>query len=101
MFDPDAESVVLEIVRGFFDIPAADMMKIGDQTKNLFFDPGIESKEAAIEQIKSALTDMPNEHVLIAGVFLSGLLRCSLVQQAEQQYMPQTGESCKEPEDRP
>ena len=31
--------MVLEIVRGFFDIPSEEMMKIGDLTKNLLFDP--------------------------------------------------------------
>lgn len=96
MFDPDGESIVLEIVRGFFDIPPDDMMKIGDLTKHMFFDPGIDSKEEAIKQVKAALVDMPKEHVLISGVFLSGLLRCHLVQQAQQQYAQETAEDKQE-----
>jgi hypothetical protein len=32
------------------------------------------------------LNDMPKEHALIAGVFISGLLRCNLAQQIQQQY---------------
>lgn len=86
MFDPNEESIVLEIVRGFFDIPAEDMMKIGDLTKKLLFDPGVDNEEAAAEKIKAALKDMPKEHVLVAGVFLSGLLRCNLGPQIQQMY---------------
>jgi hypothetical protein len=86
MFEPNEESLVLEIVRGFLDIPADEMMKIGDLTKKLLFDPGVDSEEAAVEQLKAALNDMPKEHALIAGVFISGLLRCNLAQQIQQQY---------------
>ena len=86
MFEPNEESIVLEIVRGFFDIPAEEMMKIGDLTKKLIFGPGVDSEEAAIKQLKEALNDMPKEHVLIAGMFISGLMRCNLAQQIQQQY---------------
>jgi hypothetical protein len=86
MFEPQEESLVLEIVRGFFDISSDDMMRIGDQMKKLLFDPGIESQEAAVEQLKAALKDMQKEHALIAGMFISGLLRCNLAQQVQQQY---------------
>jgi hypothetical protein len=101
MFDPSEESIVLEIVRGFFDIPSEDMMKIGDLTKKLLFDPGIDSEEAAADQIKEALKDMPNEHILIAGVFLSGLLRCNLGPQIQQMYMQETAGGCQESEGNP
>jgi hypothetical protein len=83
MFEPKEESLILEIVRGFFDITSDEMMKIGDLTKKLLFDPGIDSEEAAVQQLKTALKDMPKEHALIVGVFISGLLRCSLAQQAQ------------------
>jgi hypothetical protein len=98
MFEPNEESLVLEIVRGFLDIPADEMMKIGDLTKKLLFDPGVDSEEAAIEQLKAALNDMPKEHTLIAGVFISGLLRCNLAQQIQQQYMQTMEEGSQEPE---
>ena len=84
MFEPKEESLILEIVRSFFDISSDEMMQIGDLTKKLLFDPGVESEEAAVKQLKAGLKDMPNEHALIAGVFISGLLRCNLAQQAQQ-----------------
>ncbi len=87
MFEPKEESLVLEIVRGFFDISSDEMMQIGDLTKKLLFDPGVESEEAAVEQLKAALKDMSKEHALIAGMFISGLLRCNLAEQIQQQYM--------------
>jgi hypothetical protein len=96
MFEPKEESLVLEIVRGFFDIPAEEMMKIGDLTKKLLFDPGIECEEAAVEQLKAALKDMPKEHALIAGMFISGLLRCNLAQQIQQQYLQAMAEGDQE-----
>ena len=34
-------------------------------------------------RFKAALKDMPKEHALIAGMFISGLLRCNLAQQAQ------------------
>lgn len=95
MFEPNEESIVLEIVRGFFDIPSDEMMSIGDQMKKLLFDPGIDSQEAAVEQLKAALKDMPKEHALIAGMFISGLLRCNLAQQVQQQYMQAMAEGEK------
>lgn len=98
MFEPKEESLVLEIVRGFFDIPADEMMQIGDKTKKLLFDPGVGSEEAAVEQLKAALKDMPKEHVLIAGVFISGLLRCNLAQQTQQEYMQAMAEGDQGPE---
>lgn len=87
MFEPDEESIVLEMIGNFFDISVQDMMKIGDKVKGLLFDPGVESEDLAIEQIKASLADMPKEHVLIAGVFMSGLLRCNLIQELKRQHM--------------
>jgi hypothetical protein len=84
MFEPEEESLVLEVVRGFFDISSDDMMQIGDLTKKLIFDPGVDSAEAAVEKLKAALDGMTKEHALIAGMFISGLLRCNLSQQALQ-----------------
>jgi hypothetical protein len=98
MFEPNEESLVLEIVRGFLEIPAEEMMKIGDLTKKLLFDPGVDSEEAAVEQLKVALNDMPKEHALIAGVFISGLLRCNLAQQIQQQYTQAMAEGNQGPE---
>jgi hypothetical protein len=87
MFDPNEESLILEIVRGFFDIPSEEMMKIGDQFKKLLFDPGAASEEDAAANLMGALEDMPKEQVLLAGMFVSGLLRCNLVPQIQQQFM--------------
>lgn len=86
MFEPNEESMVLEIVSNFLDIPSDDMLKIGDMVKNQLFGPGAKSEEEAVEQLKATLQEMPREHVLIAGLFISGLLRCNLAQQGEQQY---------------
>ena len=86
MFEPNEESLVLEIVRGFFDIPTEDMMKIGDQFKMLLFDPQTGSEQDAVEKLKEAIREMPKEQVLMAGMFVSGLLRCNLAEQVEQQY---------------
>jgi len=82
MFEPEEESIILEVVRGFFDISSDDMMQIGDLTKKLIFGPEVDSAEAAAEKLKAALDDMPKEHALIVGMFISGLLRCNLGQQA-------------------
>lgn len=87
MFEPNEESLVLEIVRGFFDIPSDEAMKIGDQIKKLLFDPQIGSEEEAVAKLKQALNEMTKEQALIAGMFVSGLLRCNLVPQIEQQYL--------------
>ena len=87
MFDPNEESLVLEIVRGFFDVSPEEMIKIGDRFKKLLFDPGAACEEDAAANLKSALQDLPKEQVLLAGMFVSGLLRCNLVPQIQQQYM--------------
>lgn len=97
MFEPKEESLILEIVRSFFDITSDEMMQIGDLTKKLLFDPGVDSEEAAVEQLKAALKDMPNEHALIAGMFISGLLRRNLAQQA-QQCMQEMAEGGQDPD---
>ena len=98
MFEPNEESLVLEIVRGFFDIPSEDMMKIGDQFKMLLFDPQTGSEQDAVAKLKEALKDMPKEHVLMAGLFVSGLLRCNLAKQVEQQYLQAKAEGKIEPD---
>ncbi len=79
--------MVMEIVRSFFDITPEEMMKIGDQFKKLLFDPGAASEEDAAANLREALQDMPKEQVLLAGMFVSGLLRCNLVPQIQQQFM--------------
>ncbi len=84
MFEPEEESLVLEIVRGFFGITSDETMQIGNLTKKLLFGPGVDSEEAAVEQFKAALKDMSKERALIAGMFVSGLLRCNLANQAQQ-----------------
>lgn len=89
--------MVLEVVRGFFGIPSEDMMKIGDLTKNLLFNPVVGSEEEAMGRLKEALKEMPREHVLLAGMFVSGLLRCNLAQQIEQQYEQAKAEGDFEP----
>ena len=78
--------MVLEIVRGFFDIPTEEMVKIGDRIKDLLFNPVTGREEEAMNNLKEALEGLPTEHVLLAGMFVSGLLRCNLAQQIEQQY---------------
>jgi hypothetical protein len=97
MFDPKEESIVLEIVSGFFDISTDEMMKIGDATKELLLGPEAVSEEVAVERLKAALEDMTNEHALITGMFISGLLRCNMAQQALQ-YMQTMAECDQEPE---
>ncbi len=97
MFEPKEESLVLEIVRSFFDITSDELMQIGDLTKKLLFDPGVDSEEAAAEQLKAALNDMSKEQALIAGMFISGLLRCDMAQKA-QQYMQEMAEDDQEPD---
>lgn len=89
--------MVLEIVRGFFSIPSEEMMKIGELTKNLLFNPVEGSEEEAMGKLKAALKEMPCEHVLLAGMFVSGLLRCNLSQQIEQQYARAKAEGDVEP----
>ena len=98
MFEPNEESLVLEIVRGFFDIPSEEMMKIGDQFKKLLFDPQTGGEQEAVVKLKEALKEMPKEQVLLAGMFVSGLLRCNLAQQVEQQYQQAKAEWKIEPD---
>ena len=52
MFEPNEESLVLEMVRGFFDIPSEEMMKIGDQFKMLLFGPETGSEQEAVAKLK-------------------------------------------------
>jgi hypothetical protein len=87
MFEPNEESIILEIARSFFDIPSEDMMRIGDLTKNALFGPETKNENEAVEQLKAALQGMSKEHVLIAGMFISGLLRCNLSPEIQRQYM--------------
>ncbi|MDD4160913.1 MAG: hypothetical protein PHW87_00355 [Methanothrix sp.] len=98
MFEPKEESLVMEIVRSFFDITPEEMMKIGDQFKKLLFDPQTGSEEEAAAKLKEALKDMSKEQVLMAGMFVSGLLRCNLVPQIEQQYQQAKAEGKIEPD---
>jgi hypothetical protein len=98
MFQPEEESVVLGIARSFFDLPSEVMMEIGETAKKALFDPGIESEEAAIASLKAALNDMPPEHAFIAGIFVSGLLRCNLSQQMQQQLEQAMAEGVQEPD---
>lgn len=86
MFEPNEESIVLEIVRGFFDIPSEDLIAIGDKMKKALFEDPTASEEQAISSLKNALKDMSSEQILIAGMFVSGLMRCNLNEQIEQQY---------------
>lgn len=78
--------MVLEIVRGFFEMPRDEMMKIGESMKRILFESPTASEAEAVSNLKGALEAMPKEQVLLAGMFISGLLRCNLSQQIEQQY---------------
>ncbi|MDF0590264.1 hypothetical protein [Candidatus Methanocrinis natronophilus] len=79
MFEPDEESVVLEIICGLMDISPEEMMNIGEMAKKiLVFDPDTQTEEEAVGRLKSAVTEMSKEEALVAGVFISGLLRCNL-----------------------
>lgn len=97
MFDPKEESLALEIVRGFFDMPSEEMMKIGDKVKALLFDPQTGSDQEALGKLKEALAEMSREQALMAGMFLSGLLRCNLAKQIEQQYQKAKAEGNIDP----
>lgn len=90
--------MVLEIVRGFFDIPAEEMINIGDKIKMLLFSPEVGSEEEAVAGLKQALNDMPKEHVLVTGMFISGLMRCNMAQQIEQEYLRAKAQGDTEPE---
>ncbi len=82
MFEPEEESVVLEIVCSILDISADEMMKIGDAAKKIIiFDPSVEDEDSAVEKFKDALKDMSKEEAVVAGMFISGLLRCNLAEQ--------------------
>ena len=84
MFEPNEESTVLEIVCGLLDMAPDEMMEIGDIAKNAIFDPSVESEDEACKRLKGALEDMSNEQAVIAGMFISGLLRCNLAQHCMQ-----------------
>jgi len=89
MFEPDEESVILEIVCGLMDISAEEMMNIGETAKKiLIYDPDTESEEEAVGRLKSAVEDMSKEEAVVAGVFISGLLRCNL----RDQFMQDVGD---------
>lgn len=81
MFEPDEESTVLEMVCGFLDIPQDDMMRIGDETKKAIFGPDLESEEEAVKRLRGLLEGISKEEAVIAGMFISGLLRCNLALQ--------------------
>ena len=91
MFEPQSESIVLEIVRGFLDIPSDEMMRIGDMTKDMLFGPEATSEQIAVQRLKTALNGLSKEQAVIAGMFISGLLRCNMAQQA-QKFMQEMGE---------
>ncbi|MCJ7444600.1 MAG: hypothetical protein MUO26_08745 [Methanotrichaceae archaeon] len=81
MFDPEEEAMLMEIVREFFRISFDEMKNIGDLTRKLLFDPSrIDNEAAAVEQVREALKEMPKEHAMIMGVFISGFIRCNLSQ---------------------
>jgi len=97
MFEPEEESVVLEIVSGLLDIAPDEMVRIGEATKKLVtFDPSLENEEEATARLRGALEEMAKEDAVMAGIFISGLLRCNLAGQ----YMQAMGgeEWCEEPE---
>ncbi|MDQ1282734.1 MAG: hypothetical protein QG666_523, partial [Euryarchaeota archaeon] len=50
------------------------------------FESPTANEEQALSNLKGALQDLSKEQVLIAGMFVSGLLRCNLSEQIEQQY---------------
>ena len=54
--------------------------------KKALFESPTTSEEQALSNLKGALQDLSKEQVLIAGMFVSGLLRCNLSEQIEQQY---------------
>ena len=82
MFDAKEESWALEVVRSLFDMPSEELIEIGDMVKESLFDPSTGSKEEAADKIRAASEGMSQEKLIIAGMFLSGLLRCKLAQDA-------------------
>ncbi len=95
MFEPEEESVVLEIVSSLLDIAPDEMVRIGEATKKLvIFDPSVESEEEATKRLRGALEEMSKEEAVMVGIFISGLLRCNLAEQ----YMRAMGgqEGCEE-----
>ncbi|HPT19214.1 MAG TPA: hypothetical protein PLJ25_04060 [Methanothrix sp.] len=93
MFEANEESWALEVVRSLFDVPSEELIEIGDMVKESLFDPSIASREEAAAKIKSASEGMSQEKLLLAGMFLSGLLRCKLAQDASRSG-EQGGEGC-------
>ena len=45
------------------------------------FEPEIEEEEEAMGRVREAVRDMSSAEAVVAGVFISGLLRCSLREQ--------------------
>jgi len=88
----------LEMVCRFFNIPADEMLSIGDLVKNVLFLEGTSSEEEAAAKLRAALNDMSKEHAVVAGMFMSGLLRCNLAQQVQEQYAKAMSEGSQEPE---
>lgn len=82
MFESEEESVILEIVCGILDVSPEDMMEIGERAKRMItFEPEIEEEEEAMGRVREAVRDMSSAEAVVAGVFISGLLRCSLREQ--------------------
>jgi hypothetical protein len=85
MFDPTEESMVMDLVRSFLDIPAEETIKTGDLIKNLLFSSDSCELDAPAK-LKAAIQEMTNEQALMAGMFISGLLRCNVIPQIMQQF---------------
>ena len=82
MFEAEEESVILEIVCGILGVSPEDMMEIGERAKRIItFDPDLEEEGEAMGRVREAVRDMSSEEAVVAGVFISGLLRCSLREQ--------------------
>jgi len=101
MFDANEESWALEVVRSLFDMPSEELIEIGDMVKESLFDPSKASKEEAVASIMAASKGMSQEKLIVAGMFLSGLLRCKLAQQtgemSSEDFGAPEGEEGKEP----
>ena len=82
MFEAEEESVILEIVCGILDVSPEGMMEIGERAKRMItFEPDLEKEEEAVGRVRDAVRDMSSAEAVVAGVFISGLLRCSLREQ--------------------